>query len=34
MYKKRKGMRERIRKSLVWWCTPVIPALRRQRQKD
>jgi hypothetical protein len=19
---------------LVWWCTPVIPALRRQRQED
>jgi hypothetical protein len=21
-------------KSQVWWCTPLIPALRRQRQAD
>lgn len=22
------------RKSWVWWCTPIIPAVRRLRQKD
>jgi hypothetical protein len=24
----------RIRNSWEWWCTPLIPALRRQRQVD
>jgi hypothetical protein len=26
--------KEKRRKSRAWWCTPLIPALKRQRQAD
>jgi hypothetical protein len=28
------GRREAMCESWVWWCTPLIPALRRRRQED
>jgi hypothetical protein len=28
------AIQERLKATQVWWCTPVIPALGRQKQED
>jgi hypothetical protein len=32
--KKKRRRKEKERRARQWWCTPLIPAFRRQRQAD
>jgi hypothetical protein len=34
IYNNKKSFLKKERESRVWWCMPLIPALRRQRQAD